>query len=83
MHSSTFDKGNLMKMRQLCVKSHLAPPDFQEINRLQSDTAKDQDAGIYTDTTADVAPGLKSHSITYPEFASSPLLLCVTHIDSC
>lgn len=83
MHSSTFDKENLLKTRQLCVKSHLAPTDFQETYRLQSDTAKDRDAGIYTDTTADVAPGLKSHSSAYPKFASAPLLLCVTHIESC
>lgn len=83
MHSHTFDTGNLLKMRQLCVKSHLAPTDFEEINHLQSDTAKDRDAGISSVTTADVAPRLKSHNSMYPKFASTPLLLCVTHIDTC
>lgn len=44
---------------------------------------KDQDSGTRTGTNADVAPGLKSQSSTYPKFASTLLLFCVTHIDSC
>lgn len=83
MYSRTFNKGSFLKSRQLCVKSHLAPADFQEIKCLQSDGAKDQDAVIFSVTTAEVAPGLRSHSTMYPKFVSAPLLLCVTHTDSC
>lgn len=83
MHSNTFDKENCLKMRHLCVRSHVAPLYFQEINFLQSDAEKDRDPGMCTVRNADVAPELKSHSSMHPRFASIPLPLCVTHSDSC
>lgn len=86
MHSSAANKEKKPfedEAMKLCVKSNLTLTNFQEINRPQSEAAKDRDAGKCTVSTADVAPELKSHSRTYPKFASAPLLLCVTHIDSC